>query len=209
MRAHTRSSTPTRRTRTPCDGGETPTSGGCWRCTEVTMATLPKLITEVKRDFGTRTRIWLTEYGYNSKPPSKWLGVSNTLQASTSATRPARVPRYTRRLLIHFLVRDEPNALNGRAASTQAGARSSPRSTRTRYRSPRFPAGWITDEHLGPGPSANGPPAVSAAAIASGRWEWSGKTAPDTAPASFGGWSPPPRARLGCGRRATAGTAPL
>jgi hypothetical protein len=33
----------------PVRGGETPTSGGCWRCTEVTMATLPKLIAEVKR----------------------------------------------------------------------------------------------------------------------------------------------------------------
>ena len=91
---------------------ETPTSGGCWRCTEVTMATLPKLISEVKRGFGTRTRIWLTEYGYNSKPPSKWLGVSNTLQAryvGEAALRAYLTARVD--LLIHFLVRDEPNAL--------------------------------------------------------------------------------------------------
>ena len=75
------------------------------------MATLPKLITEVKRDFGTRTRIWLTEYGYNSKPPSKWLGVSNALQAryvGEAALRAYLAPRVD--LLIHFLVRDEPNA---------------------------------------------------------------------------------------------------
>ena len=95
----------------PVRPGETPTSGGCWRCTEITMATLPKLIAEVKRNFGTRTRIWLTEYGYNSKPPSKWLGVSNSLQAryvgegALRAYLSARVD-----LLIHFLVRDEPNA---------------------------------------------------------------------------------------------------
>ena len=50
------------------------------------MATLPKLIAEVKRRFGTQTRIWLTEYGYNSKPPSKWLGVSNTAQLPLSRT---------------------------------------------------------------------------------------------------------------------------
>jgi hypothetical protein len=90
---------------------ETPTGGGCWHCTEVTMATLPKLITEVKRDFGARTRIWLTEYGYNSKPPSKWLGVSNVLQAryvGQAALRAYLAPRVD--LLIHFLVRDEPNA---------------------------------------------------------------------------------------------------
>jgi hypothetical protein len=95
----------------PVRPGETPTSGGCWRCTEVTMATLPKLIAEVKRDFGTRTRIWLTEYGYNSKPPSKWLGVSNALQAryvGEAALRAYLAPRVD--LLIHFLVRDEPNA---------------------------------------------------------------------------------------------------
>ena len=95
----------------PVRPGETPTSGGCWRCTEVTMATLPKLITEVKRDFGTRTRIWLTEYGYNSKPPSKWLGVSNTLQARYVGEAALRAYLSTRvDLLIHFLVRDEPNA---------------------------------------------------------------------------------------------------
>ena len=95
----------------PVRPGETPSSGGCWRCTEVTMATLPKLIAEVKRDFGARTRIWLTEYAYNSKPPSRWLGVSNALQAryeGEAALRAYLAPRVD--LLIHFLVRDEPNA---------------------------------------------------------------------------------------------------
>jgi hypothetical protein len=89
---------------------ETPSAGGCFRCAEFTMATLPKLIQEVKRDFGSRTRIWLTEYGYNSKPPSRWLGVSNMLQAryvGEAALRAYLAPRVD--LLIHFLVRDEPN----------------------------------------------------------------------------------------------------
>ena len=90
---------------------ETPTSGGCWRCTEITMATLPKLITEVKQRFGTQTRIWLTEYGYNSKPPSKWLGVSNTLQARYVSDAALRVYLASHvDLLINFLVRDEPDA---------------------------------------------------------------------------------------------------
>jgi hypothetical protein len=95
----------------PVRPGETPSSGGCWRCTEITMATLPKLIAEVKRNFGMRTRIWLTEYAYNSKPPSRWLGVSNALQAryvGEAALRAYLAPRVD--LLIHFLVRDEPNA---------------------------------------------------------------------------------------------------
>jgi polysaccharide biosynthesis protein PslG len=90
---------------------ETPTSGGCWRCTEITMATLPKLITEVKRRFGTQTRIWLTEYGYNSKPPSKWLGVSNALPARYVSEAALRVYLASHvDLLIQFLVRDEPDA---------------------------------------------------------------------------------------------------
>jgi hypothetical protein len=95
----------------PVRPGETPSSGGCWRCTEITMATLPKLITEVKKSFGSRTRIWLTEYGYNSKPPSKWLGVSNTLQARYVGEAALRTYLASHvDLLIHFLVRDEPNA---------------------------------------------------------------------------------------------------
>jgi hypothetical protein len=95
----------------PVRPGETPSAGGCWRCTEITMATLPKLITEVKRRFGPATRIWLTEYGYNSKPPSKWLGVSNTLQAQYVGQAALRAYLASNiDLLIHFLVRDEPNA---------------------------------------------------------------------------------------------------
>jgi hypothetical protein len=90
--------------------GETPSRGGCWRCAEFTMATLPKLIEEVRRNFGLRTRIWLTEYGYNSKPPSRWLGVPNRLQARYVAEAAMRAYLASRvDVLIHFLVRDEPN----------------------------------------------------------------------------------------------------
>jgi hypothetical protein len=90
---------------------ETPTSGGCSSCGEYTMATLPKLIADVNRYFGTRTRIWLTEYGYNSKPPSTWLGVPNALQATYVAEAGRRayvLPKVD--VLINFLVRDEPDA---------------------------------------------------------------------------------------------------
>jgi hypothetical protein len=95
----------------PLSPRETPTSGGCMRCATYTMATLPKLIAEVKRDFGSRTRIWLTEYGYNSKPPSTWLGVPNRLQArfvEEAAHRAYELPKVD--LLINYLVRDEPDA---------------------------------------------------------------------------------------------------
>jgi hypothetical protein len=80
----------------------------CTRCTTVTMATLGRLERLVARYFP-RARIWLTEYGYQSNPPDRVLGVTPALQAryeaegSYAAYRAARVD-----LLIHFLYRDEP-----------------------------------------------------------------------------------------------------
>jgi hypothetical protein len=88
---------------------ETPLTGGCDHCTTITMATIGKLVTLVARDFG-RARIWLTEYGYQSNPPDKFLGVSLALQArymSEGAYAAYHTPRVD--LLIHFLYRDEPD----------------------------------------------------------------------------------------------------
>ena len=88
---------------------ETPLSGGCRQCTTITMATIAKLVGLVSRNFP-RARIWLTEYGYQSNPPDRLLGITPALQArylgegSYVAYRTARVD-----LLIQFLYRDEPN----------------------------------------------------------------------------------------------------
>jgi hypothetical protein len=93
----------------PLRRGETPTSGGCDHCTTITMATLPRLLTAVQRAFGTRTRIWLTEYGYQTNPPDRLLGVSYEAQArylSEAALRAYQAPRVD--ILVHYLVRDEP-----------------------------------------------------------------------------------------------------
>ncbi|MGZ4332735.1 MAG: hypothetical protein ACXVRJ_00465 [Gaiellaceae bacterium] len=87
---------------------ETPLKGGCTRCTTITMATLGRLETLVAHDFP-RARIWLTEYGYQTNPPDRILGVSDALQAryvSEGAYAAYRAPRVD--LLIHFLYRDEP-----------------------------------------------------------------------------------------------------
>jgi hypothetical protein len=87
---------------------ETPFTGSCAHCTTITMATLRRLETLVAHDFP-HARIWLTEYGYQSNPPDRLLGVSPALQARYDADgafvayRAARVD-----LLIHFLYRDEP-----------------------------------------------------------------------------------------------------
>jgi hypothetical protein len=81
----------------------------CKTCTTVTMATLGRLERLVARFFP-RARIWLTEYGYQSNPPDRLLGVTPALQAryvSEGAYAAYRAPRVD--LLIHFLYRDEPN----------------------------------------------------------------------------------------------------
>jgi hypothetical protein len=87
---------------------ETPLTGGCGHCTTVTMATLGRLEKLLARDYP-RARIWLTEYGYQSNPPDRILGVSLGLQAryEGEGTYAAfRAPKVD--LLIHFLYRDEP-----------------------------------------------------------------------------------------------------
>ena len=86
---------------------ETPTSGGCARCATITMATLDKLLYWVGREWGGK-RIWLTEYGYQTNPPDRWLGVSAAAQAhyaSEAALKAYEAPRVD--MLIHYLVRDD------------------------------------------------------------------------------------------------------
>jgi hypothetical protein len=88
---------------------ESPLTGGCGHCTTVTMATIGRLVTLVARDFP-RARIWLTEYGYQSNPPDRLLGVPLALQArymGEGTYAAYRTPKVD--LLIHFLYRDEPS----------------------------------------------------------------------------------------------------
>ena len=92
----------------PMSRFETPTSGGCRSCENITMADLERLLANVQRAWGTRKRIWLTEYGYQTNPPDRSLGISPALQArylGEAALRTYRAPRVD--MLIHFLVRDE------------------------------------------------------------------------------------------------------
>ena len=92
----------------PMSRFETPASGGCRSCETITMANLERLLANVQRAWGTRKRIWLTEYGYQTNPPDRSLGVSPALQArylSEASLRVYRAPRVD--MLIRFLVRDE------------------------------------------------------------------------------------------------------
>ena len=66
---------------------------------------------DVQRAFGARTRIWLTEYGYQTNPPDQLLGVSYATQAQyVERGRAARVRRAARR-------RAHPLPRRGRAGS--------------------------------------------------------------------------------------------
>lgn len=88
---------------------ESPLSGGCGHCETITMATIDKLVTLVGRDFGS-ARIWLSEYGYQTNPPDRLLGVSAALQAryvGAGAFQAYRTPRVD--MLIQYLYRDEPD----------------------------------------------------------------------------------------------------
>ena len=72
------------------------------------MATIDRLVGLVTRNFP-RARIWLSEYGYQSNPPDRLLGISLALQARYLAEGEYvayRTPRVD--LLLHFLYRDEP-----------------------------------------------------------------------------------------------------
>jgi hypothetical protein len=89
---------------------ETPTKGGCRRCASITMATLEKLLVETQRAWPGK-RIWLTEYGYQTNPPDRRLGVSYSKQArfvGEAALRVYRAPRVD--MLIQFIVRDDKAA---------------------------------------------------------------------------------------------------
>jgi hypothetical protein len=92
----------------PLRPAETPTAGGCGHCETVTMATLGRLLNEVGRTYP-KARVWLTEYGYQTNPPDRFLGVSPAKQArylAEAARRAAVLPRVD--LLVHYLYRDEP-----------------------------------------------------------------------------------------------------
>ena len=91
----------------PLSRGETPWTGGCPHCATITMATLGKLVVEVRRNLGNK-RIWLTEYAYQTNPPDRLLGVAPSLQARylSEAAHKAWLTPYVD-MLIHFLVRDD------------------------------------------------------------------------------------------------------
>jgi hypothetical protein len=88
---------------------ESPLKGGCKSCAAISMSAIQRLTTLVAANFG-KARVWLTEYGYQTNPPDRILGVSQALQAryigegAYQAWHTSRVD-----MLIQYLYRDEPN----------------------------------------------------------------------------------------------------
>jgi len=93
----------------PVDRGETPTSSPCSSCDSFTMARLPLIRASVTKYFGAKP-LWLTEYGYQTNPPDRLLGVSYAKQALYLGEAALRVWQQSGvTVLISFLIRDEPS----------------------------------------------------------------------------------------------------
>jgi hypothetical protein len=87
---------------------ETPTSKPNGS-TAITLGNIQTLIDQVTKYYGPKP-IWITEYGWQTKPPDPYIGVSWSKQAAylTEAFAIARKnPRI--QLMLWFLLRDEPN----------------------------------------------------------------------------------------------------
>jgi len=116
------------------DPGESPWSGGCDHCETITMSTLERLLSHVARAWGPK-RIWLTEFGYQTNPPDRLLGVSRAMQAryvADAALRAYLAPRVD--MLVQYLIRDEPDL-----ARWQSGLFSSTGAVKPAYAAFRFP----------------------------------------------------------------------
>ena len=124
----------------PLNRFETPWVGGCGHCETITMSTIERLQREVSRAFGSLTRIWLTEYGYQTSPPDRALGVSKTLQARYLSEAAYRA--YTARnvdMLIQYLYQDEPDIGRWQSGYIAVGG-----SVKLSYRAAQLPLAQVS-----------------------------------------------------------------
>ena len=111
----------------PLDRLQTPSAGACRYCETITMASLQRLLREVTAAWGSGKRIWLTEYGYQTNPPDRLLGVSTATQAryigeAAWLTFKARNVD----MLIHYLYRDEPELARWQSGLVAASGAAKP-----------------------------------------------------------------------------------
>jgi hypothetical protein len=76
--------------------------------TAVTLGNINVLVAELDRLYGKRVRLWVTEYGYQTNPPDRTVGVTSSKQAiylTQATTYARRHPRID--IFLWFLLRDE------------------------------------------------------------------------------------------------------
>ena len=115
----------------PINRFQTPWSGACAHCETITMASLERLQREVKNAWGGAKKIWLTEFGYQTNPPDRLLGVSYQTQSRFIGEAAWRVFKAKNvEMLIHYLYKDEPDVgrwqsglvtVSGKAKPARAG----------------------------------------------------------------------------------------
>ena len=153
------------------------------------MATLSRLERLVALYFP-RARIWLTEYGYQSNPPDRILGVTPALQAryvSEGAYAAYRAPRVD--MLIHFLYRDEPTLARFQSGLVTLEEHAAAGARRVRAAARRDRTFGLDDEPLGraacperrlewrsssAGPAARGKSFARISVSARGYFRWRG-----------------------------------
>jgi len=111
----------------PLDRFQSPWTGACGHCETITMASLERLLREVARAWGPAKRIWLTEYGYQTNPPDRALGVSPAVQAryvGEAAWRTFKARNVD--MLIHYLYRDEPDVARWQSGLVTTGGAAKP-----------------------------------------------------------------------------------
>ena len=74
----------------------------------VTLGNIGVLIRQLNRLYGRKKRLWITEYGYQTRPPDRFFGVRYATQAKY-VHQAVAIARRTRRIdmLVWFLIRDE------------------------------------------------------------------------------------------------------
>jgi hypothetical protein len=74
----------------------------------ITLGNIGVLIKQLDRLYGGRKRLWITEYGYQTRPPDRFFGVAYSAQAKY-VHQAFALARSTRRIdmLVWFLIRDE------------------------------------------------------------------------------------------------------
>jgi hypothetical protein len=93
----------------------------------VTLGNIGLLIKQLNRMFGRDKRLWITEYGYQTRPPDRAFGVPFSLQAKYVHQAVARA-RKTRRvdMFIWFLIRDERRLSGWQSGVITAGGARKP-----------------------------------------------------------------------------------